>query len=389
MLSATLAANGVLTVTGTSAADTISVTADSSTRLRVNDGVRSTRFIRSKVRSIVINAGNGADTVNIGNGIKQQITIRAGEGNDTVHGGSGREVIAGQDGDDQIFGGGGSDQVGGGNGNDIIDGGSGNDYLYGDAGDDVITGSTGNDVLGGDFEDALVFKGNQPMVAGNDNLNGGDGNDWLLGERRLLSSPFDPPPRTLAGDGLDTFTGGAGNDILDIGGDGDNISDLEPDDFVPNNEVLHFGGDDALHTHVILKIKVKSGAKYKNAIIPANIGYYRDFLAALHTHDTSGLIHYEAPLDSGNYPLFDFFVNAGISMDKYHVGRFIPPPGRKVTMVITRSAASSFVDGKWVTRGGTTLTSTKFGGFVPIGDAATGQIGSGPTHGDIIEIRVG
>jgi len=392
MLSATLATNGVLKVIGTAGDDAITVTADSSTRLSVNDGTASKRFILGKVKSILIQSGDGADTINIGNGIKQQITIRAGEGDDEIHGGSGREVIDGQGGADKIFGGGGSDQVFGRDGNDTIDGGSGNDYLYGDAGDDVITGGGGNDVLAGDFEDTLVFSGTAPMTTGNDNLDGGDGNDWLLGERRLVGPPSPAPQQPIfdvAGDGQDTFTGGAGNDIIDVGGDGDTITDEQAGDFVPLNEALHFGGDNAKHTHVILKIKVKSGSKYKNAIVQPNLGFFSTFLGALHTHDTSGLIHFEAPLGAPNYHLIDFFLNAGISMDKSHVGRFIPPPGKKVTMVVTRGASSTFVNGKWVTRGGTTFPSTKFGGFVPIGDAATGQVGSPPTHGDIVEIRVG
>src|SRR4051794_34389096 len=138
MLSASLT-RGVLKINGTASADAITVTVDSSTKLRVNDGTTSKRFTRSQVKTIVISSGDGADTINIGNGIKQQITIKAGEGDDSINGGSGREIIAGQGGADHISGGGGSDQIGGGDGNDVIDGGSGNDYLYGDAGDDVIT----------------------------------------------------------------------------------------------------------------------------------------------------------------------------------------------------------------------------------------------------------
>ena len=49
------------------------------------------------------------------------------------------------------------------------------------------------------------------------------------------------------------------------------------------------------------------------------------------------------------------------------------------------------MNGKWVTSGGNTLQTTKFGGFVPVGGTATGQ-SSDPNdkmRGDIIEIRVG
>jgi hypothetical protein len=160
-------------------------------------------------------------------------------------------------------------------------------------------------------------------------------------------------------------------------------------DFVPSNDALQFGGDHAKHTHVILKIMVKSGSKYKSALVQPNLGFFPTFLGALHTHDTTGLIHFEAPVGSPNYRMMDFFLNAGISMDKNHVGRFIPPPGKKVTMVVRRGAASAYINGKWVSSGGTTFSTTKFGSFVPIGDSRTGTPGSPATHGDIVEIRVG
>lgn len=383
MLSASLV-HGALKVVGTAGDDTITISADT-TRITVNDGAATKRFTKTQVKTISILGGGGADTITINSGIKAQITIKAGEGNDTVNGGSGREIIFGQGGDDSLLGNSGSDQIQAGDGNDHVDGGAGGDFLYGDAGDDIITGGTGNDVLGGDFEDILVFKGAPPLTAGNDNLDGGDGNDWLLGERRVLSMQ----PYELAQDGQDTFTGGAGNDVLDIGGDGDNITDEVAGDFVPANEAMHFGGDNALHTHAILKLKIKSGSNYKNALVQPNIGFFTTFLGALHTHDLSGLIHYEAAFGSGSYSLIDFFRNAGISMDKNHVGRFLPPAGKKVTMVVTRGATSTFANGKWTTRGGTTFSTTKFGSFVPTGDAATGQPGSPSTHGDVIEIRVG
>jgi hypothetical protein len=125
--------------------------------------------------------------------------------------------------------------------------------------------------------------------------------------------------------------------------------------------------------------------------VQPNLGFFSTFLGALHTHDTSGLIHFEAPLGSPNYHLMDFFLNAGISMDKNHVGRFIPPPGKKVTMVVTRGGKTSLSKGKYVTKGGTVFTTTKFGGFVPIGDARTGAGNPGNEFmtGDVVEIRVG
>ena len=141
---------------------------------------------------------------------------------------------------------------------------------------------------------------------------------------------------------------------------------------------------------MLLQIKVKSGSKYKNAIVQPNLGFYSTFLGALHTHDTTGIIHYEAPDGSPNYPLIDFFRSAGISMDSNHIGRFLPPAGKKVTMWYTRGASSTLsTTGKWTTSGGSTVQTTKFGGFVPVGSPTTGAPGGPPLTGDVIEFRVG
>ncbi len=382
MLSASLL-RGVLKIGGTTGADVITVSA-SRTQIIVNDGVKTSRFAKTGVKTISIVTGDGADSITIGSGIKQQITIKSGEGNDTVHGGSGREVVFAAGGDDLIFGGGGSDQIFGGNGADEIHGGSGNDYLYGDAGNDNLSGDAGNDVLAGDSEDTLVFAGQPPSnVIGNDSLNGGDGNDWLLGGTRIY---FDTTGGHASDDGQDTFTGGAGNDIIDKGGydspgvNNDTVTDKESGDFVPVDDQPRFqeGQPGDVHTHVILKIRVRQGSKYKNVVVQPDIGFWTPTdLSALHTHDTSGLIHYEAAAGSPSYQLG-------------HIGRFIPPAGKKVTMWVTRGASNTLSStGKWTTNGGSTFQTTKFGGFVPIGSASTGAPGSPPMTGDIVEIRVG
>ncbi len=392
MLSASLV-RGVLKIGGTTGDNVITVGIDSANKARiiVNDGVKTSRFTRTLVKTISIVTGDGADKITVNSGIKQQITIKSGGGNDTVQGGSGREIIFGGGGADVLSGGGGSDWISGGDGNDTIDGGSGNDYLYGDGGDDVITGDAGDDVLAGDSEDTLVFSGQPPTdVIGNDQLNGGDGNDWLLGGARVETDPVSHN-LFLTSNGQDTFTGGAGADVIDKGGNDDTITDLADEDYVPVDEALpaHEGSPGDVHTHVILKIRVRKGSGYKNVLVQPNMGRFgpSDF-RLLHTHDTTGLIHFEAGPANTSYKLIDFFQIGGISMDANHIGRFLPA-GKKVTMWVTRGASSLLTSGKWVIRGGTTFQSTKFGGFVPVGDAATGTDGVHPTHGDVIEIRVG
>ncbi|HEV8606374.1 MAG TPA: calcium-binding protein [Tepidisphaeraceae bacterium] len=372
MLSASLV-HGILKITGTTAADAITVGLDPANKAKilVKMGAKNSRFTKTAVKTISILSGDGADTITISSGIKQQITIKSGEGDDTVHGAGGREVVFAGGGADQVFGGNGSDQVFGGEGDDQIDGGAGNDYLYGDGGNDTVSGGVGNDVLAGDSEDTLVFSGQPPFdIIGNDSLNGGDGNDWLLGGARVETDPVSHN-LFLTGNGQDTFTGGAGADIIDKGGSDDTITDLAGEDYVPVDEApsAHEGGQGDVHTHVILKIRVRSGSRYKNVVVQPNIGRFGsvDF-RFLHTHDTSGRIHFEAGPPNTSYRLIDFFRLWGISLDSQHVGRFIPPAGKKVTM--------------WVTRNGATTQSTKFGSFVPKG-------GGGTADGDVIEIRVG
>lgn len=401
MLSVSLL-NGALKVTGGAGDDAITLSADTK-RITVGINGVNKRFTKTQVKTISIVSGDGADTITINSGIKQQITIKAGNDNDTVTGGSGREIIFGQGGDDSLLGNAGSDQIQGGDGNDIIDGGTSGDYLYGDAGDDNVSGGSGNDVLAGDLEDTLVSKGEPPMAQGNDSLDGGDGNDWLLSERRFLG--VDGGGNwVFASNGTDTFTGGSGADVIDIGAthregvndvNDDTITDLASEDYVPMNEAPAFSenGTTDVHNHAVLQLKVRKGTAYRNLLVQANQGFFSPhFLSGLHTHDLSGEIHHEAPAGSpSTYELITFFQNWGISMDKNHLGRLLPPPGKKMSMVITRSAQSTFSAGKWTTRGGTTFSSNQFGSFVVKGSAATG--GSGQPGdiltGDIIQIRVG
>jgi hypothetical protein len=376
-LSASLV-NGVLKVFGTAGADNITVGINSSdtSKIAVQEGSAVKSFVRAKVKTISILSSDGNDHIVINNGIKQQITLKLGEGDDSVHGGSGREIIFGGPGNDTVLAGGGSDFISGDAGNDNLSGGSGNDYVYGDEGNDSLKGDAGNDVLGGDWENKLVFSGEPPLMAfpGQDTLDGGDGNDWLLCERRFLGT--EGLTRIFARNGADRLTGGAGNDVIDRGvqgiGDDDIITDEEPGDFVPSTEYPEHSereNSNDVHTHVTLKIRVRSGSKLKKAIVQPNLGFFApNNFAGLHTHDTSGVIHYEAPPNAPSYRMDLFFKVVGISMDANHIGRFIPPAGKKMTM--------------WITRRGETFQSKAFGKFVPFGN-------EDPARADTVEIRVG
>jgi Ca2+-binding RTX toxin-like protein len=173
-------------------------------------------------------------------------TLIGGDGNDTIEGDDGDDRLDGGAGNDTMTGGIGNDRLNGGAGNDTMTGGDGNDIYYVDndadqvaeaalGGTDTVNTSvdyelaaglevetlraqgtdglslTGNElantVIGGAGNDTIEGGGD-----GEDRLNGGAGNDTItggIGNDRLSG-----------GDGDDTMTGGIGNDRLS-GGDGD------------------------------------------------------------------------------------------------------------------------------------------------------------------------
>ncbi len=107
------------------------------------------------VRSVVIELGDGADSVNPfgdteGLGtfpFDQLAVINTGAGSDNVRLGSGLSKVNTGDGDDYLDGGDGRDQLFGGNGDDTLLGGPGGDLLVGGPGNDVIDGGGGRDFI--------------------------------------------------------------------------------------------------------------------------------------------------------------------------------------------------------------------------------------------------
>ena len=213
-MTAALSVNGVLSISGTDAADLVRVISDSSgvavqrvTLAPSNSsggimevpvatipitvaGRLQGSVLRSQVNSITMDMKAGNDRVTL------QTNIPA-----TVYGGAGNDVLMGGTGYDWLFGGEGHDQLTGGNGNDTLHGGLGNDTLGGGNGNDSLRGESGNDRIYGH--------------AGLDWLYGGDGDDYLNG-----------------GDGVDNFDGGYGTDTfarsLFLPGNGLSLSGQEP-----------------------------------------------------------------------------------------------------------------------------------------------------------------
>ena len=180
-----------------------------------------------------VTGGAGADTL-IGDGLAN--ALNGGTGNDTLSGGLGVDTLTGGAGTDTVSYVGETDalvislatgttqrgsaaapvddvlvtieNVIGGSGSDSITGSTGNNLLDGGAGlgNDSIDGGSGNDTLfGGDGNDQLFGGVGADSIdggAGNDAIVGGAGNDTLLGGDGNDSFSY------AFGDGVDSFSGG-------------------------------------------------------------------------------------------------------------------------------------------------------------------------------------
>jgi Ca2+-binding RTX toxin-like protein len=158
--------NGTLVVTGTAGPDTIRVglqPGDPNTVL-VTDGLgRSLPFDRSLFTAIVVNAGDGADSVSIDQS--------GGAFTDTE-----ATTLNGQGGDDTLTGGSFTETLNGGPGNDTIDGGFGNDVITLGTGNDTDVWNPGgsSDVVDGNSgSDTLLFNGSNANERIDLSANGG------------------------------------------------------------------------------------------------------------------------------------------------------------------------------------------------------------------------
>jgi Ca2+-binding RTX toxin-like protein len=178
--------NGVLTVKGTNADDTIALRLEAGNPgvLQVDvgdDGTADFSFNRADVLEIVVQAGNGNDFVRIdeSNGVFSNTiptTLAGDNGTDELIGGSGAETLLGGNGDDKVIGGG-AGTLSGGNGDDIISGGPGAETLLGGNGNDSIDGNRGNDLaLMGHGDDTFVWDPGD----GSDTVEGQKGTDTML-----------------------------------------------------------------------------------------------------------------------------------------------------------------------------------------------------------------
>jgi uncharacterized delta-60 repeat protein len=124
--------NGKLALTATAGNDTVSVTKNGSGQVVItNNGTPYT--VTGAVTSIVLDGGNGNDTLKVSTAFTIPATLIGGAGNDTVRGGNGADVLIGDAGNDTLIGR---------NGRDMVVGGIGADLLIGNEQDDILISGT-------------------------------------------------------------------------------------------------------------------------------------------------------------------------------------------------------------------------------------------------------
>jgi len=248
-----------LTVTSDQEADTITLAAAGGF-ITVNR--QATTLAADDNAKIVVNAGDGADTVDA------SALAAADYSALTVHGGNGDDLLTGGSDNDHLLGDGGNDRVVGFKGNDDLEGGDGNDVLVWNNGDntDVMDGDAGADEVeingaptAGDIFTAAPNAGRVLLtranlipftvdfsaerltvngLGGDDTFNGAAG----LAPLTLLALNGGTGDDSLSGgDGPDLITGGDGNDKLDGGGGNDRVVGDRGTDALSGGD-----GDDAL-----------------------------------------------------------------------------------------------------------------------------------------------
>src|SRR5688500_1532633 len=146
------AETGTLTITGTGDGETIGVKiVNGSVQVTVVSGTVTTlsaSFPASSITGgIVINGGDGADTITSDSSNTIATEIHGGDGDDTITGGGGDDILFGEGDNDTLVARQGNDVAVGGDGSDAMSGGNGRDVLIGGDGSDVIEGDNGDDIL--------------------------------------------------------------------------------------------------------------------------------------------------------------------------------------------------------------------------------------------------
>lgn len=187
------------------------------------------------ISRLVVDLGDGADTLSLGAGVGALTALDGGEGDDAIAGGGDEDLIDGGRGADTLSGGGGADlltfagradgvtvdaasgrtsdgdtlegfeRIQGGDGPDRLLGGAGADVMSGAGGDDTLRGAGGGDTLDGDL--------------GADRIDGGAGADLLDGDPEQGDDYYTPTIELSR----DVLRGGPGDDTLEDTGGGNTL----------------------------------------------------------------------------------------------------------------------------------------------------------------------
>ena len=157
----------VLTITGTNAADQVSIdfTALGAVVVDLGGENGSHRFAAGSFHSASVDLRAGDDelrTISGGTLTDVAMSVETGNGDDVATTGAGNDVLDGGNGADLLLGGAGTDLVVGGNGADFVNGGVGTDVEVLGNGDDTAAWNPGegNDAIdGGLGGDTLAFNG--------------------------------------------------------------------------------------------------------------------------------------------------------------------------------------------------------------------------------------
>lgn len=204
--------NGVVSVPGTAADDTISLTVGAN-QLQVTVDGQATSFPLTQVLLVDVNGLGGDDSITVALGVPA-VYVNGGGGNDTI--------VASNNADDTLRGGNGNDSVSGsGDGNELLQGAAGSDTLVAGAGRDTLVGGAGPDsLIGGAGVDLLEGGGGSDTLVGggpHSTLSGGAGTDSILGggNNQLLSGGAGND--TITGNPTDTILGGGQSDSINPG----------------------------------------------------------------------------------------------------------------------------------------------------------------------------
>jgi Ca2+-binding RTX toxin-like protein len=271
--------NGVLSVNGDNANNSIVISRDAAGKILVNGGAVTTvggtpTVANTSLIQVFGLGGNDTITLSEVNGALPQANLFGGADNDVLTGGSGNDQLFGQAGNDTLLGKGGFDLLFGGSDNDTLTGGDADDQAFGQGGNDRMIWNPGDDTdlnEGGEAVDTVEVNGGNGAeqftttangtrvrfdrvtpapfsidIGTSENLtlnaNGGDdsfaatGNlaaliaitvDGGTGNDNLLGS--NGADRLLGGDGNDFVDGNQGND-LGLLGAGDDTFQWDPGD---------------------------------------------------------------------------------------------------------------------------------------------------------------